>query len=279
MRIDAWLAQASARLNQAEQPSDSPRLDAELLLLHLLDKPRSFLFAWPDKTLDEAQLVQLEHLLARREAGEPVAHLTGQREFWTLSLQVNASTLIPRPDTESLIDAALGLGLPEDAAVVDLGTGTGAIALALKSECPSWQVSAVDRIEDAVVLARRNSEQLALPVAVHQGSWFEPLAGERFHLVVSNPPYIDPQDHHLDQGDVRFEPRSALVADDHGLADIRHLANTAPDHLYPGGVLMVEHGYDQGESVRKIFTDAGFTRVRTGQDLGQRDRFTLGYLP
>ncbi|MBY6093787.1 peptide chain release factor N(5)-glutamine methyltransferase [Ferrimonas balearica] len=275
MRIDAWLAEASAQL---EGHSDSPRLDAELLLLSRLGKPRSFLFTWPEHELPEALMANLAGLLARRQAGEPVAHLTGQREFWSLPLKVNATTLIPRPDTESLVEAALELGLPHDADVVDLGTGTGAIALALKSEQPGWRISAVDRIADAVALARANSEALDLPITVHHGSWFEPLSGKRFDLIVSNPPYIDPLDPHLGQGDVRFEPRSALTADDHGLADIRHLAEAAANHLRAGGVLMVEHGWDQGEAVREIFRQAGLTSVRTGRDLGNRERFTLGFL-
>ncbi len=275
MRLDAWLAEATARLAGR---SDSPRLDAELLLLSRLGKPRSFLFTWPEHELAPALVTHLNGLLARREAGEPVAHLTGQREFWSLPLKVNATTLIPRPDTESLVEAALALGLPEDAEVVDLGTGTGAIALALKSEQPGWRITGVDRIADAAALARANSEALDLPITVHEGSWFEPLAGQRFDLVISNPPYIDPEDPHLDQGDVRFEPRSALTAEEHGLADIRYLARAAQSHLKPGGVLMVEHGWDQGAAVRSLFTEAGLERVTTGRDLGDRERFTLGFL-
>ncbi|MBY5921921.1 peptide chain release factor N(5)-glutamine methyltransferase [Ferrimonas balearica] len=275
MRLDAWLSQASTRL---EGRSESPRLDAELLLLSRLGKPRSFLFSWPEHELPPALVANLEGLLARREAGEPVAHLTGQREFWSLPLKVNATTLIPRPDTEALVEAALGLGLPEQAEVVDLGTGTGAIALALKSEQPSWQISAVDRIADAAALAQANSAALDLPIRVYEGSWFEPLSGQRFDLVISNPPYIDPDDPHLEQGDVRFEPRSALTAEEQGLADIRYLASAAQSHLKPGGVLMVEHGWDQGEAVRAIFNQAGLKRVETGRDLGQRERFTLGFL-
>ncbi|MBY5992746.1 peptide chain release factor N(5)-glutamine methyltransferase [Ferrimonas balearica] len=274
MRLDAWLAQATARLTGH---SDSPRLDAELLLLARLGKPRSFLFTWPDHPLSEALVANLEGLLARREAGEPVAHLTGEREFWSLPLQVNAHTLIPRPDTEALVEAALALTLPAEARVVDLGTGTGAIALALKSERPQWRVSGVDRVAEAVALAQRNSETLALPITLYQGSWFAPLAGQRFDLIVSNPPYIDSTDPHLTQGDVRFEPRSALTAEECGLADIRHLATEARAHLVPGGALLVEHGYDQGAAVRALFTEAGFEGVRTGRDLGQRERFTLGF--
>ncbi|MBY6186249.1 peptide chain release factor N(5)-glutamine methyltransferase [Marinobacter hydrocarbonoclasticus] len=275
MRLDHWLAQATEQL---APHSESARLDAELLLLSRLGKPRSFLFTWPEHELPGPLVANLAGLLARRIAGEPVAHLTGQREFWSLPLKVNATTLIPRPDTEALVEAALALRLPEQADVVDLGTGTGAIALALKSEQPQWRVSGVDRIADAVALARSNSEALELPITVHEGSWFVPLGGQQFDLIVSNPPYIDPQDPHLSQGDVRFEPLSALTADEHGLADIRYLAAESRHYLKPGGVLMVEHGWDQGEAVRGIFTEAGFERVETGRDLGNRERYTLGFL-
>ncbi|SHH36191.1 peptide chain release factor N(5)-glutamine methyltransferase [Ferrimonas marina] len=281
MRIDQWLRLASAKLAEAGSQSDpdSPGIDAEVLLLSRLDKPRSFLFTWPDQQLSEALQAQLAEDLQRRFDGEPVAHITGHREFWTLTLETNASTLIPRPDTESLVEAALALPLPQSARVVDLGTGTGAIALALASERPQWQVCAVEYSAEAAALARRNAQRHGLDVPVHQGSWYQPLQGQRFDLVVSNPPYIDPVDHHLDQGDVRFEPRSALIAPQQGLADIRHLAQQAQTHLHPGGVLMVEHGHDQGEAVRGIFAEAGLVQVSTGQDLGRRDRYTIGRAP
>ncbi|GAA4876738.1 peptide chain release factor N(5)-glutamine methyltransferase [Ferrimonas pelagia] len=278
MRIDYWLAQASQRLASSGSQSDpdSPAIDAEVLLLSLLGKSRSFLFTWPEHALNAEQLSALEHQLQRRYAGEPVAHITGEREFWTLSLRTNASTLIPRPDTESLVEAALALPLPADAKVVDLGTGTGAIALSLASERPAWQVSAVEYSPQAAQLARANAERLDLAVPVYQGSWFEPLAGMRFDLIISNPPYIDPADHHLDEGDVRFEPKSALIADNHGLADIEHLASHCASYLNDGGVLMVEHGYDQADAVQRIFVEAGLGAVETGRDLGRRDRYTMG---
>ncbi len=281
VRIDRWLAEARARLAEPGSQSDpeSPAIDAEVLLLHRLGKPRSFLFTWPEHPLDPEMQTQLAGDLARRFAGEPVAHITGERAFWTLSLESNASTLIPRPETESLVEAALALTLPSTAEVVDLGTGTGAIALALASEQPRWRIEAVEYSAPAAELARRNAARLALPVTVHQGSWYGPLAGRRFDLIISNPPYIDPVDHHLDQGDVRFEPKSALIADNRGLADIEQIAAGAPGHLHPGGVLMVEHGFDQGDAVRRIFTEAGLVRVTTGQDLGRRDRFTQGVWP
>lgn len=222
-RIDALLARAQARIH-----SDSARLDAELLLCHVLARPRSYLFTWPERTLTDAQLEAFETLLARRERGEPVAHLTGRREFWKLELEVSADTLIPRPDTETLVEAALELLPEEPRRVADLGTGTGAIALALASERPAWQLVATEKVAAAAALARRNRDRLGLAnVEILQGSWCEPLAGH-FDMIVSNPPYIDPQDPHLTQGDVRFEPRSALVAEDAGLADIRLIAEQGP---------------------------------------------------
>nr|WP_051202053.1 peptide chain release factor N(5)-glutamine methyltransferase [Ferrimonas senticii] len=273
MRLDAYLAAAAARLSD----SDSAQLDAELIVLKHLAKPRSFIFTWPEHQLDDALMAAIEPDLVRREAGEPVAHIIGEREFWSLPLKVNASTLIPRPDTESLVEAALALPLPANARVVDLGTGTGAIALALKSEMPGWQVEAVEFNPDAVALARSNAQALGLDVTVHHGSWFAPLAAKQFDLIISNPPYIDGDDHHLGQGDVRFEPLSALVAPNHGLADIEHIAAESVKHLNQGGFLMVEHGYDQGATVPPIFRNVGFTEVTLGQDYGGRDRFTLGH--
>ncbi len=272
MRIDQWLGQTSELL----QASDSAKLDAELLLLQQLNKPRSFLFTWPDHLLTPAQLAALAPAVARRQAGEPIAHILGQREFWSLPLQCNPSTLIPRPDTESLVECALALPLPIDAQVVDLGTGTGAIALALKSEQPHWQVQGVEFAAAAAQLARTNAAALGLDVVILEGSWFAPLTKQRFDLIVSNPPYIDPCDHHLEEGDVRFEPRSALIAAEHGLADLRLLIEQAPNYLNNGGYLLLEHGYDQGLAVANLFTLHGFTEVKIGQDYGQRDRYTLG---
>lgn len=265
------------RTAELESISATPRLDIEVLLCHVLEKPRSFLFAWPDEVLTEQQEVIFSALLERRKQGEPVAHLTCVREFWSLPLQVNSSTLIPRPDTELLVEVALQLPLPERASVVDLGTGTGAIALALASEKPLWKITATDLQIDAVALAERNRAALGLGnVSVLQSNWFENLADQKFDLIVSNPPYIDPLDPHLSQGDVRFEPRTALIAVNNGLADIEVIASGAVHKLNAGGWLVVEHGYDQGEAVRKIFSESGFDSVETHQDLAGNDRITLG---
>ncbi|WIO74607.1 peptide chain release factor N(5)-glutamine methyltransferase [Porticoccaceae bacterium LTM1] len=271
------VAEHLRRAVELENISTTPRLDIEVLLCHVLEKPRSYLFAWPDEVLSEQQEALFSALLDRRKKGEPVAHLTGVREFWSLPLQVNSSTLIPRPDTELLVEAALQLPLPEQAHVVDLGTGTGAIALALASEKPHWKIVAADVQPDAVALAESNRAALGFKnVSVVQSNWFEGLADQTFDLIVSNPPYIDPLDPHLSQGDVRFEPRTALVAENNGLADIEIIASGAMQKLNAGGWLVVEHGYDQGEAVRKVFSGSGFTEVATRQDLSGNDRISLG---
>lgn len=255
---------------------DSPRLDAELLLAEVTGWSRTSFRAWPERDVPVEHESRFRMLVNQRAEGHPVAHLLGLQEFWSLPLKVNPTTLIPRADTECLVEAALELPLPESALVVDLGTGTGAIALALASERPLWQVSACDRVAGAVALARANAEALSLPVAIYQGSWFGGLPDIRFDLIISNPPYIAENDHHLARGDVRFEPHSALVSGPDGLDDIRHIVAGSPDWLARHGWLVLEHGYDQGEAVRGIMADAGFEDVATRQDYGHRDRLTLG---
>lgn len=256
--------------------SDSARLDAELLLCHVLSKPRSYLFTWPERVLDPTDAAQFKALLTRRIAGEPVAHLTGTREFWTLQLEVSPDTLIPRPDTETLVEAALATLPDGNYRVADLGTGTGAIALALASERPGWQIYATDRVPSAVALASRNRDRHQLAnVQVLEGSWCEPLEGQ-FDLIVSNPPYIDEKDPHLSQGDVRFEPASALVAPDQGLADIRLIASQSRDKLVKGGWLILEHGFTQAQAVSDILARLGYVNIETLHDLGGRPRVTRG---
>ncbi|HDN9005553.1 peptide chain release factor N(5)-glutamine methyltransferase [Aeromonas veronii] len=279
------IQQARAHIMTMLAGGESPRADADVLLCHLLDCRRSYLMTWPERELDAAQQATLQTWLARRLNGEPIAHLVGEREFWSLPLKVSPATLIPRPDTEVLVEQALTRIPQGPCAVLDLGTGTGAIALALKSERPEIDVWAVDRMADAAALARENSAALGLPIEVRDGSWFEPL-GEpdrdetpRFAVIVSNPPYIDGADPHLEQGDVRFEPRSALVADDAGLADIRHIVAHAPAYLLADGWLLLEHGWDQGEAVRQLLRDGGYREVATVRDYGDNDRVTLGLCP
>lgn len=232
MDIRHWLKQAVATLCGG----DSPKRDAEILLGFVTGKSRSWLIAFDETVLSEEQLTQLDSLLARRARGEPVAHLVGEREFWSLPLRVNDATLIPRPDTELLVEQALAHLPATPATILDMGTGTGAIALALASERPDCQVTGVDRIEAAVELASSNAQQLSLTNTTFLLShWFQALTPQRFTLIVSNPPYIDASDVHLEQGDVRFEPRSALVADEAGLADLRTLIEQATATQVPAG--------------------------------------------
>ena len=273
------IQQARTHIMATLAEGESPRADADALLCHLLACRRSYLMTWPERELDAAQQATLQAWLDRRLAGEPIAHLIGEREFWSLPLKVSPATLIPRPDTEVLVEQALARLPAGPCALLDLGTGTGAIALALKSERPDADVWAVDRMPDAAVLARANSAALGLPIAVRDGNWFEPLAdAPRFAMIVSNPPYIDGADPHLDEGDVRFEPRSALVADEQGLADIRLIIAGAPAHLCPGGWLLLEHGWEQGAAVRQLLLQQGYCQVETVRDYGDNERVTLGRL-
>ena len=273
MRIDAALRQARERL--AASPSAS--LDAQVLLCHVLERPRSFLFTWPERELDAQQQQRFLALLTRREQGEPVAHLTGEREFFGRRFTVTADTLIPRPDTETLVELALQLGPAGPARVVDLGTGTGAIGLSLALERPQWQVTLIDLSAEALSVAQCNARDLFARVTLQQGNWLEGCDGP-FDLVVSNPPYIDPTDHHLEEGDVRFEPRSALVADQRGLPDLATIITQSSSRLVVGGWLLLEHGYQQGAEVRTLMVAGGFDAVRTERDLGGNERVTVGQL-
>jgi release factor glutamine methyltransferase len=272
------MASIQSLLDSATLP-DSPtaRLDAELLLSAALDKPRSYLRTWPEHEPGAEQLSAFATMLERRRAGEPVAYILGHQGFWSLDLEVAPHTLIPRPDTELLVETALQLAPAAARRVLDLGTGTGAIALALASERGGWRVTGVDRIAEAVELAERNRQRLKLTNAGFRlSSWFDALAGERFDLIVSNPPYIASADRHLDEGDVRFEPMSALVAGADGLDDIREIIDQAPRHLEAGGWLLLEHGYDQAEAVRGLLSAAGFAAVESRRDLGGHERISLG---
>lgn len=276
MDYQHWLSEAISQL----QASESPRRDAEILLEFVTGKARTFILAFGETVLTDAQYEQLNELVARRQRGEPVAHLTGVREFWSLPLFVSPATLIPRPDTECLVEQALARLPAAPCRLLDLGTGTGAIALALASERPDCAVTAVDRMPDAVALATRNKHHLGIDnVCVLQSDWFSALQEQQFEMIVSNPPYIDEQDPHLAQGDVRFEPLSALVAGANGLADIIHIIDRSRRMLTPGGYLLLEHGWQQGEAVREAFTRAGYLSVETCRDYGGNERVTLGRIP
>ena len=256
---------------------ESAQIDAELLLAHALGCSRTHLYTWPDQVLSPSQVALFESLLERRVLGEPVAYILGEREFWSLTLQVNRHVLIPRPETELLVETALSLADESPHRVADLGTGSGAIALALASERAQWDIVATDISADALGVASDNAGRLHLGnVSFHQGAWCEALPEGLFDLLLSNPPYIAPHDVHLQQGDLRFEPASALSAPDSGLADLRTLIAQAPAHLKPGGWLLLEHGYDQGQAVRDLFSDRGYTEVKTLRDFNGVDRVTLG---
>lgn len=265
------IAAAAARI-----ASDSARLDAELLLARVLDVERSYFFTWPEKQLSRSQIESFDALLARRIDGEPVAHILGQRGFWSLQLAVDPSTLIPRPDTETLVAAALDLLPNEPLDLIDVGTGTGAIGLALKSERPEWRIYAADASLSACHLAQRNAMDNQLDVPVFCGDWLHAVADASMDVVVSNPPYIDAQDPHLDEGDVRFEPRSALVAAAHGMADLRRIAEQSSRVLRSGGWLIMEHGYDQHSAVQSMLIKLGYHRVESVRDYGGHWRITLG---
>lgn len=275
VRIDQLLAQA------AQIDSPTAQLDTELLLAFVLDKPRSYLYAWPDKTVDEAHVAAFMALVERRQRGEPVAYLLGRQGFWTLDLEVAEHTLIPRADSELLVETALQLA--DDSSVrkvLDLGTGTGALALALASERPLWSVTGVDRIESAVALAQSNQRHLQLTnVQFLHSHWFSALSGQRYDLILSNPPYIAANDPHLQQGDVRFEPLSALVSGVDGLDDIREIIVQAPNYLTTDGWLLLEHGFDQAHAVRQLLAGAGFIDVYSRRDLSGHERISLGRLP
>ena len=273
MDYQTWLKTATLRLTH----SDSAKRDAEILLGFVTGRARTYLLAFGETPLTAEQTEQLTVLLARRERGEPVAYLVGEREFWSLPLSVSPATLIPRPDTECLVELALERLPAAPCAILDLGTGTGAIALALASERPDCQLTGIDLQPEAVALAQHNAQKLAINNARFlQGSWFTPVAGQKFALIASNPPYIDQADPHLGQGDVRFEPGTALVAADQGLADLATIVQQAADYLEPQGWLLLEHGWQQGESVRTLLNTEGFIAVATHRDYGGNDRVTLG---
>ena len=274
--IDPSIRQA---LSQATEslPGETARLDAELLLAKILNKPRSYLYTWPEQCLSQDQYPRFLSAINRRAAGEPIAYLTGHREFWSLDLQVSPAALIPRPETERLVEIALERLPATSCKAVDLGTGSGAIALALASERPNWNITGTDISAAALDIARDNAKTLELASLTFLASdWFEDLPERDYELIISNPPYIPNQDPHLDQGDVRFEPQSALTSGADGLQDLRQLIASATEYLHSNGWLMLEHGYDQAKPVAQLFNQAGFTSIQTYHDLAQQPRVTIG---
>lgn len=255
------------------------RLEAELLLAHALGVNRAWFFAHADDEADPAGTARFEALVKRRVTGEPIAYITGTRDFWSLTLEVTPATLIPRPETELLVELALAR-LPKGGSVVDLGTGSGAIALAIAKERPDAVVVALDASDAALEVARGNAVRLGLDrVVFKQSDWYAGLGGQRFDLLVSNPPYIESSDHHLDEGDLRFEPIKALASGVDGLDDIRRIAHEAPLHLHAGGSLLVEHGWNQGVAVRQVLAGSGLLHGFTAPDLEQRDRVSGAVAP
>ncbi len=270
---------AQALIAEAGLTASEASLDADVLLAHCLGKPRSYLYTWPERELSDADAARCATLVARRQRGEPVAYLVGYKEFWSLPLRVTPDTLIPRPETEDLVAWALELPIPESAAVADWGTGSGAIALALARERPQWGILAADQSAAALTVAKDNAAALGLKLNLLESDWGEAFAAESLGLIVSNPPYVAPGDPHLVEGDVRYEPATALVADSHGLADIWRIIGDAWRVLSAGGYLLLEHGYDQRDSVRRSLKEAGFGEISSRTDLAGIDRMTGGRKP
>ncbi|MGH8049171.1 MAG: peptide chain release factor N(5)-glutamine methyltransferase [Arenimonas sp.] len=257
--------------------SDSPRIDAELLLGFLLKKNSAWLMAHGNDELPPGSHTDFLTLLERRKAGEPIAHIIGSRGFWTLDLAVTSDTLIPRPETELLVELAISkYAKDKKFRVLDLGTGTGAIALAIAGECKNAEVIAVDKSTGALQVAKENGRRNNLSLEFFQSDWFAALENRKFDLIVSNPPYIPDRDPHLKQGDVRFEPITALASGADGLDDIRLIVSQSSNYCLPKAWLMIEHGYDQGGAIRALFSVAGFINIQTMQDLELRDRVTIG---
>lgn len=270
----------SHSIKQLEGSSDSADLDVELLLCAVLKKDRSFLRAWPEYKPDQQQLAFFQQLLKQRIQGKPVAHILGERGFWSLNLKVTSDTLIPRPDTERLVELALEI-IPEQAQwkILDLGTGTGAIALSLAKEKPACFITATDQSNAALDVAKQNAKKNQISnIEFIQSNWFSGLGNQQFDMIVSNPPYICANDPHLKKGDVRFEPLSALTAGIDGLDDIQTIIKNSHHHLHHGGALLLEHGYDQAEVVCDLFKAANFTQVHSEKDYGGNPRVSIGHL-
>ena len=279
--VAALLTAGAQRLatQAAHDPDATPGLDAELLLAHALGTGRAGLRSHPERTAAADAAARFFELIERRGAGEPVAYILGHREFWTIDLSVSPAVLVPRPETELLVERALALHPGAEARVADLGTGSGAIALALASERPRWQIVASDLSAEALAVARANAQALGLArVALVQGDWLGCLRGT-FHLLVSNPPYVAAEDPALSQPALMREPRLALVAAQGGLAALLNIIRDAPDHLEPGGWLLLEHGATQSAAVAGALVARGFAQVRSHRDLAGRERMTEGQWP
>lgn len=273
--IGQWLKETQQQLAAVTDTAD---IEARLCLCQVLDVSNSYLYSYSDEVLTQSQSRQLADIVRRRLQNEPLAYIFGSWTFWDLPLKVAPCTLIPRADTECLVEQVLTLALPPKANVLDLGTGTGAIALALAHSRPDWHITATDKVADAVALAEENRQQLGLNnCQIIQSDWFSQLAGRQFQLIVSNPPYIEAEDPHL--AALTYEPTSALIAPEHGLADIQAIVNKAGKFLTCGGWLWLEHGYNQAEAVQQLFHAAGFTHVQSKKDYGNNWRISGGCWP
>lgn len=266
-------------LQQLAVLDTDPRLEAEILLSHLLNKNRAYLYAHTEEIISPEQLKNYNALIASRASGIPIAYLTGYRDFWSLSLKVNSHTLIPRHETELLVELALELlGDQQNISILDLGTGSGAIALALAKERTDWKISACDSSTEALKVARDNATRLSLSnVTFYHSDWFSALPTKKYHAIISNPPYINEHDPHLNQGDTRFEPRSALVSSQEGFADLQYIIQHGYDYLLPNGLLLLEHGYDQKIYLSAILNRLGYKNVRCWQDIQGHDRVSGGW--
>lgn len=261
-----------------EASSPSARIDAESLLCHLLKCNTAHLAAWPEQSLDAKHVQQFNTLLEKRKAGTPVAYLTGNKEFWSLPFNVTPATLIPRPETETLVEFVLNkFSSQKKLSLLDLGTGCGTIAIALANEKPEWVITATDISDEALTIAKKNAKQLNIKnIEFIRSSWFEKLKNKTFDVIVSNPPYIANNDTHLTMGDVRFEPEHALKAGKQGMDSIQAITAEAKNHLCTGGWLVFEHGYNQKESCYTCLQDAGFNNIEQKNDLSGQPRISAG---
>lgn len=270
MKIQQALSEAQKHIQ-----SETAKLDAEVLLAYVLNQSRTYLFTWPEKNLSKDEAQQFEALIQQRAKGTPIAYLTGSQEFWSMEFKVNEATLIPRPETELLVEVVLEHLNSKPLIIADFGTGSGAIACALASECAAWQLHAIDQSIDALEIAKQNAATHSLNnIHFYQSNWGDNCT-EKLDAIVSNPPYIEDNDPHLTQGDVAFEPRTALSSGDDGLDDIRIICEQAQSLLKPNGWLFIEHGFDQGAAVRDILSQNDFSNIQTVKDLSGHERVSF----